>query len=196
MIDGLQGRPLLGLVACVVAVLAWVSADGWRNKLLELDRRKATAVRLLSRDFQGPDAGLNDALTTASKQREALTHRLAVEEPLETSRARVYYEIKEHCKASGLSCEVRLADVSRSGTAAAAPVEPGSLEALGVYSVLARVAGTVGERDITFLLGSLSGDPAGQWRVKQVQVRGRGFELEVERHLIPDMASKAPKRHG
>lgn len=201
MIESLRNRPLLGMLGIIVAVLAWTAADAWVVERQALEQRKATAARLLARHSLQEGQGAAIAGLAARTQRDELLQRLRLDEGLETARARVYYELREHCAAVKLSCSIRLAD---SGSAAGARAggagtgtevtEAGSLEALGIQRLRAQVSGSLAEQDITALLLVLSGDAAAQWRIKQLQLRGRGFELDVERLLVP--AGGAGQRSG
>lgn len=184
MIESLRGRPLLGLLGLVLAVLVWALADGWAEQRRSLDQRKSTAARLLARESQAGGKDLAEAWLAARTRRAALLQRLQIDEGMETARARLYYELREHCAAVKLSCAIRLANSGKSSAAEVAAAE-GSLEALGIQRIRIQVSGNLGDQDIRALLNSLAGDPAAQWRIKQIQVRGRAFELDVERHLVP-----------
>ncbi len=195
MFEGAQQRPLFGLIGCVVALMAWTLADEWHTERSTTEGRKATAVRLLARDFRVGDDHQRELASQLQSRRELLMQRLAIPDSLETGRARVYYELREHCSAVGVTCNIQLSEAGKAAQVASNVAEPGSLEALGIRRVLAKVSGSVGNKDVTALLIALANDSKGHWRVRQVQLRGRGFELEVERHMVPNGVLGSAAKH-
>lgn len=185
-----EGQPLLkGLLGVIVALLAWTFADSLAEERKPIEQRKQTAQRLLARD--GDDAaGLQARWRDAQARREGLVRRLTADEDVQLARARLYYELRERCSAMGLSCAIRLGESRRPGDAAAlASAQPdagrGGLERLGVQRLQARLSGQLGDRNIAELLQTFADDPVLQWRINRLQVRGKGFELDLERHLMP-----------
>ncbi len=194
MFESLRDRPLLGLLGLVFSLLAWTVSDVWAEQRSALDQRKATAVRLLSRDALVQKDELRHAPEAANAQRESLLQRLRIDEGLETARARIYYELREHCVTVKLSCTIRLAEPVKESAVAGTGNEAGTVEALGLQRVRVQVSGSLGDQGIDLLIHALAEDRVAQWRIKQVQLRGRAFELDIERHFVNSAADQ--RRNG
>ena len=180
-------KPLLGLIACVVLMLAWWAGDGWRSERTSIEQRKATAVRLAARltvAGAGETGRPAQGQQSARKLREDLSARLLVNKSLQAARAEVYYELRERCAAVKLRCVIRLSEP----TSRPAQAQPGSTPApeglVGVQRLQARLSGNLSEQAIQTLLDEFAPGRSEYWRVLQVQVKGRGFELEVERLVV------------
>lgn len=184
-----QGQPLLkGLLGVIVALLAWTVADSLAEERKPIEQRKQTAQRLLSRETADA-TDLRARWLEAQSRREALVRRLSADEDVQLARARLYYELRERCARVGLSCSIRLGENRQvpspsAGTPAPADAVRGGLERLGVQRLQARLSGQVGERGIAELLQTFADDSDLQWRVNRLQLRGKGFELDIERHLM------------
>jgi hypothetical protein len=175
-----------GLLAVIVALLAWSTTESWKDELAPLKQQKQAAQRLLARPA-GALAGLKEEQKTLAQMRDMLTLRLRSDSDLQAARAELFYAVREKCDALKLSCTVRLSDAQAAGATRSA--EPDSLEALGVSRVRAVVSGGLADHEITALLRAFTEDTRVRWRIGRVQVRGKGFELELERHLVLQGAS-------
>ncbi len=181
---------LLGLAA--VALLWWV-ADGWSRDRETLGQQIATTHRLLQAAPQG--AGDYSALEARQQSlklaRTAWQERLADDADLQLVRARMFYDIRQRCYEVKLNCIIRLSEIEASGKGGskATPDSEDGLSKLGVSRVRATVSGSLGEQELADMLRAFTQDKTRVWRFNRIQIKGRAFEIDLERHVV---AKRAP----
>lgn len=198
-----RNRLLPALLGIVAALLLWLLADDYRARLPDLQQRLGLAQRLAGR---GPVQSLAQAqadAAAAQRRRAAIEQRLRTADSAQMTRARLGHELRALCATAGAqNCAVRLAEQSRpqdarsTGSTGAAPSATAAglpptatLEALGISSNRATVSGIFARNELERLVASLLADRDAYWRINGLSVRGTNFELDVERHSLPDAAA-------
>lgn len=193
---------LMPALLCVVAtILLWVAAEDAREKLtpLQLQIRSASALYQRAASAQGNEAQLKQLAERAQQDRRALETRLLTEESPQLVRAKMVYDLRQRCAATlAQNCGVRLSEDSTSATGQAlavsskAPARLPVLDDLGIVKSRAIVNGSFQKDELLQIANSLSADPAAQWRINGVTVKGNVFELDVERHMRQAPAPAKP----
>lgn len=199
--DAGRSSMLPALFGVLLAIVFWMLAEGAREDLQSVELQVSTAQRTASRvSDSGETSSLQASLETAQAQKTALTNRLKTTEPAQMIRAKIIYDLRQKCTATGAAaCSVRLADdtiaavasapgVNLPGNAAPAVGRPDEgkmkLIDLGIQKARAIISGSFQNDEINQLGKRLQADPDAYWRINGVVVRGTTFEFDVERHII------------
>ncbi len=178
---------LPGLLAIVAAVLLWWQGDRFQSERALVDQQMATSVRLLRGSETAPeDRTLEAQRRQARDKRLTIERQLADEADLEMIRARTLYDLRQRCYTVKLNCIIRLSEID-AGAAQAKPgadsSPPSALGKLGVQRARAIISGTLADQDLTDVINAFMSDPERVWRINRVQVKGRAFEIDIERHV-------------
>lgn len=177
---------LPGLLAFAGAVLLWWQGDQFLGQRHLVDQQIATAKRLLQGQGSGQGrAELEQRRTALRQARTELEQRLTDDGDLELVRARMFYDLRQRCYAVKLNCLIRLSDLdttaSKTQDSGTAAVDP--LAKLGVNRVRATISGLLAEQELGDVLAAFTDDEQRVWHFNRVQLKGRAFELDIERHV-------------
>lgn len=195
---------LPGLVGVLLAMVFWLLADDAREKL-EAVESQADATGMTSRRLAVGDqiGDLKERLRRTRVEKDMLTARLQTMESAQMVRARLIFDLRQKCAATGATaCSVRLADDSigaskpnAAGDNSVTPAISASREGgqprladLGVLKARAIVSGQFQGNEVSEFSKHLDDDPTAHWRINGLVVRDRSFEFDVERHIIEKMA--------
>lgn len=200
--DAAQSSLLPALFGVLLAIVFWMLADHLREQLQAVDQEIGTVQRTANRVSDSSELdGLQDRLEKVQTQKAAWTAKLKTTEPAQMIRAKIVYDLRQKCAATGATaCSIRLADDTIASTAAeptrgatpgngaseAAPADDGQLKLidLGIQKARAIVSGSFQNDEIAQFSRRLQSDPDARWRINGVVVRGTTFEFDVERHII------------
>ncbi len=199
--DAGRSSMLPALFGVLLAIVFWMLAEGAREDLKGVESQVNTAQRTASRvSDSGETSDLQASLENAQSQKAALTNRLKTTEAAQMIRAKIVYDLRQKCTATGAAvCSVRLADdtiaAARSATGpnpqgSTAPTPGGAGEDklklidLGIQKARAIISGSFQSDEIAELGKRLHEDPDAYWRINGIVVRGSTFEFDVERHII------------
>lgn len=187
MPPGANVRPigmLPGLLAVVAAVLVWWQGDRLQSERALIDQQVATSARLLRGSEASPDdASLQTQRRQARERRLAIERQLADEADLEMIRARTLYDLRQRCYSVKLNCVIRLSELEAGANPSSDGSTPSTLSKLGVQRARAMVSGTLADQELTDVIHAFMTDPDRVWRINRVQLKGRAFELDIERHV-------------
>lgn len=189
-----ERRSLLPLLLAVLLMMAlWLVAEEAQDEYRQLSSRIGAARLAAARGGEQARAeSLQQQLETARRERAELTDRLFTNDSVQMIRARMVYDLRQMCEATGASgCTVRLADDSLgvqdappgSSGSASSPA-PATLASLGVQKARAIVSGSFQKSEPVELSRRLNRADDAVWRVRGFLVRGSTFEIDVERHLM------------
>lgn len=183
---GIRRSALPGLLGLAAAALLWWFGDTWRTERATVDQQLATMQRLLRTDTANEDRSTLEQRGAALRQaRLAWQERLADEADLQLVRARLFYDLRQRCYDVKLNCLIRLSDIAaadmneRKGAASGDP-----LLTLGVSRARATISGLLGDQELGDVLSVFSQDGRRVWRFNRIQVKGRAFEIDIERHVV------------
>lgn len=199
--DAARSSLLPALSGVLLAIGFWMLADIAHEDLKGVESQVSSVQRTANRvSDTGEMISLQTSLENAKTEKAALTARLKTTEPAQMIRAKIVYDLRQKCAATGASvCSVRLADdtIAASGTAkgsntgsgvspAAGTVDENKLKLidLGIQKARAIVSGSFQNDEIAEFARRLLADQAARWRINGVVVRGTTFEYDVERHII------------
>lgn len=182
-----RASTLPGLLAMVAAVLFWWQGDRFQSERTLVDQQRATSSRLLRGGESVGDAGALEAQRRQARDRRmAIERQLADDADLEMIRARTLYDLRQRCYTVKLNCIIRLSE-TQAEPAQGKPATEGdpssALGKLGVQRARALISGTLAEQDLTDVINAFMTDTDRVWRINRAQVKGRAFELDIERHV-------------
>lgn len=177
---------LPGLLALAAAALLWWWAEGWRDERSLVAQRISTTQRLLSSGGGAENRKMLEQRQMVLKQARAdLQVRLDEEADIQLVRARLFYDLRQRCYEAKLNCLIRLGDAAagskRERSAAEGSEDP--LAKLGVSRVRATISGQLNEQELADVLSVFMRDDQRVWRFNRVQLKGRVFEIDIERHF-------------
>lgn len=177
---------LPGLIGLAAAALLWWYGDGWRSDRILVDQQVATTKRLLSSGARAEDRSFLEQRQTTLKQAKAdLQSRLSDEADLQLVRARLFYDLRQRCYEVKVNCLIRLGESEpakkKDRAADSGPEDP--LAKLGITRVRATISGQLSEQELSNVLSVFVQDEQRVWRFNRVQLKGRAFEIDIERHV-------------
>ncbi|MEO8280997.1 MAG: hypothetical protein ABI564_14960 [Ideonella sp.] len=199
--DAAHSSLLPALFSVLLAIGFWTLADTARVDLRGVESQVSSVQRTASRvSDDGEMVSLQASLENAKTQKAALMDRLQTTEPAQMIRAKIVYDLRQKCAATGAAvCSVRLADDTiatpgpTNGSNPSSAVSPAAgatdenkvkLIDLGIQKARAIVSGSFQNDEIAEFARRLLADPDAYWRINGVVVRGTTFEYDVERHII------------